>query len=223
MENLPAQQLSESSVALLSRTISCSAFWMITMDRIIRKQGLSVVRMADGEHKFMESYSKFYPDEPLKDVSWILCQRTYNQLGMTDITARELRARLVEAVKETEYWAPSLSGYYLQDYNIQRWFEHPQIVDNYFANEWSNEMIGQLLERASGVAFVGRQRPKPGIRHIPMQDWRETDRAMAEAKNCSEQLILVAGGPGGKYIIPAVAKSSKVVLDVGQTAWRFIQ
>jgi len=150
------------------------------------------------------------------------------------ITKGELITRLENAAADCTYFAASISGIWRDDYQTHMLSYRQRYVDNFFVNEWTEEMQIALFKEARHVLLIHRNpetadamqiRAKVGLgvklTYLKMESWTETEAIIAAASKIDAPLALVSAGPAGKYIIPKIAACgtahSKVVLDLGHS------
>ena len=222
---------------LVFQTISASAFFYLVGDALLNGEGLSVVRMADGEKKIIEVTEGFDRlDEPLDvfDKAW------REQFGVEGITRREIRSRLAEAAAYSTYLAPSTSGLTMPNYDVYRFAAEsgalPPYIDNFYPNVWGIEHKTELFKTAGHVLMIHASRALADgmqirakkffdvkVTFIEMSHWSQADRVAEEATKSDAKLVLFSGGPANKCIAPRISNSGKVVLDIGQAMpyWTF--
>lgn len=227
MEDLPAKQLTDEQLSRLHRTIGSDAFFLIVMHHILTLKGMSAIRLGDFEPLFYSHLKvESGPIEPFGDL---MNEGNYRYLGVHGIDKVELNRRIRECAN-ADYLAFSVSGYVDRWFDPSPWFSHPRLIDSYFSNNWTGPMIRQLLARAGGVLMINRDESLgcqfkakvPGSAWLPMNDWRDAEQVAEAASMLPHQLVLLSGGPGGKWIANGLARSGKVVLDVGQSAWCYV-
>jgi hypothetical protein len=203
-------------------TISPNAFYLIVMDALKRGTGLSVVRVADGENRLLHRV-------PM-DPGWL------KQFGCLGMPANALRARIIQAAQECQFYAPSLTGITNPAYDlysqIVTW--HPRYVDNQFPNLWSDEQKTQLFQQAKHVLLIHgnrnladamsqRAQKYLGVKvsWLPLSNWEQADSVIESAAAIDAPLVIFAAGPASKFIGPRIAKQGKVTLDIGQAMDRW--
>lgn len=221
--------LSNEHLAQAHRTISTWAFKRIVLHHLATGTPMSVVRMQDVEVHIMQAVMdgadlagpiKGYSDDLL---AWS---------GLTGITYGEVHRRLVKAVAETTYFAPSLSGLTMPAYDVMRFFKHDKLVDNQFVNKWSEEDRKELFDAAHSVLII-HNNPAVGDHYqramtyhragyLKLSSWNQADEVIQKAKALPHRLVLFSGSAGSKYIAPAIAEAGKVVIDVGLQMERWI-
>jgi hypothetical protein len=214
--------LTPAALAIANRTISSNAFFYITAHNLINHTPLSVIRMGDGERLLLEEQRD--PSEIIKrfDDKWLA------RMGMSGLTYGELRRRLDQAVLTTDYFAPSISGLVNKSFDLNAYFTHSRLVDNFFVNQWDTAQKQELMAKADGILLIHanpeladtmqKKHTRFQMTFLKLTNWDQTEDVIEKAKNNPAQLVLFSGGCAGKYIGPEIAKEGKVVLDVGNSA-----
>jgi len=230
--NLPERisPLSDTQLDRCYDTISAHTFYMIVGDALCTGEPLSVVRMGDGECAILK-----LPDTdelitiPGFGEDWI------EPLGLTGITNREARRRVILAAESCSHFAPSVTGIYRPDYDLYQFFPARQrYVDNFFVNIWDEKMKIELFQKAGHVLFIHRNahtadslqlraQGNIGVKvtYLQLKDWKQADEVVEKAARIDAPLVLFSAGPAGKYIGPEISEGGnipKVVLDIGNTA-----
>jgi hypothetical protein len=230
--------LSLSQRDLCKRTISPSTFYLLVQDALASKKPLSVVRMGDGERSLLKQCQEGYPEDVIlpspENHQWL------KNLCVIGITKGELSRRILKAAKECTYFAPSISGienpeFFTHDISPYRSY-YP---DNFFVNQWTEEMKADLFKQAGHVLLIHRSpntadsmqlrvQANLGVKvsFIGLSDWSQTSDVIKKASEIDTPLVIFSAGPAGKYIGPEIAKYGripKVVLDLGHTtdSWTF--
>jgi hypothetical protein len=222
MDFLTPSRLDATGIARCQDTMSAYTFYLLVGNALLRQEELSVVRMADGEHMLFawcNAGQRFLSD------SWMRTQ------GLAEISKGELLHRMMVALEECTYYAPSLCGIYSPDYDVYPVIPRKHYVDFFFNHVWSEELKTQLFETAKHVLFIHRSAKMAekmrknaahlGVKvtHLLLSDWRETEGVVERAKAVDAPLVLFSGGPASKLIGPAIAHAgNKVALDVGAAA-----
>jgi hypothetical protein len=215
--------LTPRQLKIAERTISSNAFHAIVMHYAEKREGLSVVRMADGEAHIMELAKLRNPDAPAQ----VFNPRWRAKMGLEGITFGQLTQRMQEAVSRCTYFAPSVSGLTMPEYDVTQFFDHPRLVDNFFTHQWSDEQKAAVCDACETITLINSN---PGIadalqarfgsrcEFLPMNNWRAAYEVALKATTMPGRLVLLSGGPAGKFLAPAIAEAGKIVLDVGHSA-----
>lgn len=221
------------------RTIAQRAFHAIIIDRMSSGESLSVVRMGDGERQLFEDCTQAENcgkgHLPVASFN----QHWRERMGIEGITSKDLLARMAQAIYETDYYGPSVSGFTNPEYNLYSWFEicakdrapEKPIVDNFFVNDFTDEQRICIYKQAKHVLFIHgnpncanafARRAKKYLAlestHLQLRNWRDAQDGIDKAAGIGWDLALVSAGPAGKWIIPELAKQGGVVLDLGNAA-----
>jgi hypothetical protein len=232
--------LSKEKYDLCRNTISSNAFYLMVGDALSCGMALSVVRMADGERHLLEEIlsgigDREWMESPVTgyDDAWM------KRMGVYGITRRELHLRLIEAAKNCEFFAPSLSGIHKPEYEMHSFFPpRDRYVDNFFPNAWTDEMKINLYRKAGHVLFIHcnpnsaaalklRLENVLGVKvsYIQMAKWQDAEGVVAEAAKNAAPLVIFSAGPANKFIGPRIAhegRTGKVTLDIGQASDRWL-
>lgn len=224
---------------LARKTVSANAFFMMTMTALQEKFAESCIRMADGERMLLQECLKHHhkellPPPPGYTKDWMVAY------GVDGITAGELLMRLTYAATECTDFAPSVSGFFDEKYNMHSfWPERDHYIDNFFVDLWTTEQKTELFQKAGHVLLIHRNAHTADsmqlrvqanlevkVHYIPLDNWRQTEDVIRKANENAAPLVLFSGGPAGKYIAPRISKEGthpKVVLDIGHGAdrWTF--
>jgi len=224
LSTLDAQQLS-----LCESTISSNTFYYIVGHHLSSKSGLSVVRMGDGEKSILADANKKNPSMTVNTFNekWLI------NMGCLGISFGEIKSRIIRAGNECDWFAPSISGISDSRFNLYDYFKkRDTYVDNFFVNQWTSEMIANLYDIAGDVLLIHRnvafadmfqkRLPYTKLQFLKLSSWEETEGVIEAAKKKSSQLVLFSAGCAGKYISNAIAQSGKVVLDLGNSAERWL-
>jgi hypothetical protein len=210
------------------KTISSKAILSLVGSALLEQTSLSIVRMGDGERAILDAD----PTKPFvafdgKHDDW------NRRLGIDGEPLDRLQRDIIEAGNSCTYFAPSVSGISYTAYHLYQFFQ-PRLsyVDNFYVNDWTNQMIQMLLEASHGIYIIHRDYvkiiqnfqknyhfTKPVLFDGCVKDsWKDNDEVIEAAIRSPAQLILFSAGPGGKIIGPTIAKTkNKIVLDVGNT------
>lgn len=223
------QLLNKKQIELCLNTISPNTFHMICGDALLRRKGLSVVRMGEGELKLFHCLKQYGDILEWFSDEWI------NRIGIKDCSKAELLRRFIIAFDTCDYFSPSISGITNPIFDLYFLRQEARYLDNFFINFWSEEQIVQLYKTAgevillhrnegTGFAFNRRANDYLGIKvtYLKLDNWSQAEDRIREVSAMDAPLVLFSGGPPSKYIAPEIAKSGKVVLDVGNSVDRFI-
>ncbi len=223
---LSAKKLNNEQKKICEQTISSRAFFALVGDALNAGEGLSVVRMGDGEVAVMSHpESGFLTRIRQTEPTWD------ERLGIAGMPEREVQQSLIAAGNACTYFAPSVSGISNPHYNLYQYFSPRNVyVDNFFVNDWTPEMISILLKAAGGAFLLHKFHPTLAQNFAKMygmaasdfpgfakHSWKDNDEAVKAAIASGKKLILFSAGPAGKIIGPQIAKSNRVVLDIGNT------
>lgn len=210
-------------------TISPNTFHMICGDALLRRKGLSVVRMGEGELKLWNCLIQMGDLKEWFSKEWRV------RIGVEGIDISELMNRFQTAYLDCDYFSPSISGITNPIFDLYFLRTEQRYLDNFFINFWSEEQIVQLYKTAghvvllhrnegTGFAFNRRANDYLGIKvtYLPLSNWSQSEDIIKQVSAMDAPLVLFSGGPASKYIAPEIAKSGKVVLDVGNSVDRFI-
>lgn len=220
------KKLTSKEKAFCKKTISSRATYALVGDAIVRKEGMSIVRMGDGERHLLAA-----TDEGVFDILEGLSAGWLKRLGIEGLSLAAIQERILEAGNSCTYFAPSVSGISYRNYHLYDYFTlRRHYLDNFFINEWTKDMIQRLLKASNGVYIMHNEHETviqnfqknydtgthfSGFRKTSARD---NEAAIKAAKESDAQLILFSAGPAGKVIGPRIAaETNKVVLDVGNT------
>lgn len=218
------QTLTALQIERCLNTVSSNAFYLIVADKLVRRESLSVVRMADGEKALFENFNF--------NESW------NERLGVKGIEGRELIKRMALAINTCDYFASSISGvvmnsYFMDDYKIQS-----RYIDNFFPHAWFESMKVNLYKEAKHVliihrnentanALIKRAKEYLGVKvsYLHLSNWDQAENVVEQASKIDAPLVIFSAGPASKWIGPEIAKQGKVTLDIGQAMdkWTLIQ
>jgi hypothetical protein len=226
--------LTENQINLCEQTMSSNTFYMLVGNALVNSKPLSVVRMGDGErqllHAAMQSpiHNQATIEEQADPIGWL------KRMGCYGISNSELINRLGWAADECSYFAPSISGIQLDNFNLYDLFQpRTKYVDNFFCNAWTEEMKIQLFNTAKHVLFIHRNtsaadamqiRAKYAldvkVTYIKLESWTQSEEVIEKGSKIEAPLVLFSAGPASKYIGHRIATSgiSKVSLDIGNAA-----
>jgi hypothetical protein len=220
------KELTETERMICEKTISSKAIYALVGDAIMRKAGMSIVRLGDGEGLLLKAkdetiFLKLERDNP----GW------GKRMGIEGLSLDAIKKMILEAGNACTYFAPSVSGISYKTFRLYDLFEPRDFyLDNFFVNDWTKEMIQVLFESSDGV-FILHSNYKKIIQNFkknyssqisfdgfPKNSWKDNEAAIQAAINSNAQLILFSGGPAGKILGPKIASvTNKVVLDIGNT------
>jgi glycosyltransferase GT-like protein len=217
--------------------ISPRAFFQIVLDALQTKKPLSVVRMGDGERLLMDLTKNDVTSQLLTRPG---CEEWMKALGLEGITKKEIRRRLLSAERNADYFAPSVTGLYNDGFNLYDIFpKRKSYVDNFFVNDWEEEMKIKLFKEAGHVLLIHanphtadsmqlRVQANLGVKveYIHLSNWSQSESVIDRAAANDAPLVLFSGGPACKYIGYIISRGGykpKVVLDLGNAAdhWTF--
>jgi hypothetical protein len=226
--------LSKNQIKLCESTISSNAFYMLVGDALVNSKPFSVVRMGDGERQLMTLAKKNNPhnqatiSEQANPDDWM------KRMGCYGISNIGLIERLEHAANDCTYFAPSVTGIQLENFNLYNIFRpRNQYVDNFFCNAWTEEMKIQLFKTAKHVLFIHRNtscadamqiRAKYAldikVTYLKLENWEQSEDVIKRGSQIDAPLVLFSAGPASKYIGDRIANSGipKVSLDVGNAA-----
>jgi hypothetical protein len=224
-------KLDEEQIMHCVDTISSNTFYIMVANAILQKQVLSVVRMGDGEKLLMdlcEGVDMGTGHRDVEDPTWM------ERLGCLGIQPELLYKRLQWAANECTWFAPSVSGIIRPEFSLYDRFDaRDRYVDNFFVNQWDDEMKINLYKAAGKILFIHRNPlsfdalktrcAKIGVEatYIKLENWQQTDDVIAQAQADEAPLVLFSAGPAGKYIGHHIARWSKipkVTLDLGNSS-----
>lgn len=217
--------------ALLHKTISTNAFYLLVKDALEQKEPLSVVRMADGERGLMQQCRTGNP-EGLIDPPHGHTEAWLTRYGVLGITKSLLAHRLNYAALNCTYFAPSLSGIDDAAYSVYgMWPERPFYVDNWYPDAWTVQQKIALFKAAGHVLLIhGNPHTADSMQlrvqanlavkvsYIPMSQWFQAPGVVDAAREINAPLVIISSGPASKWIGPAISKGGKipkVTLDLG--------
>ena len=222
------------------RTISTTIFHMLVMDALASNKPLSVVRMADGERELYLQCHEGKSSETVKAPNGYT-EKWLETYGVKNITKLELQRRLDTAAMDCTYFAPSITGILNPNFNVYKLFWPPKryYVDNFFPDQWTEQMKIDLFKQAGHVLFI-HNNPHTAdsmqirvqanlnvkVNYLKLSNWDQTENIIQQANKIDAPLVLFSAGPAGKYIGPIIAKNGripKVTLDIGHAAdrWTF--
>lgn len=226
--------LTKQQAQFCEATISTNTFYMLVGSALIKRQDLSVVRMGDGEVRLYEDVSKPGVCGPVfptarHDKQWL------KTLGVLGIPKTLLKERMERAANECTYFAPSISGIWRTDYNNYHLSFRDHYVDNFFVNAWTEEMIVALFRQAGHVLLIHgnaetadamqiRSQGILGVKvsFLKLTSWENAEAIVEAAHKIDAPLVLFSGGPGSKFIGPAISNGhGKVALDLGNSVDRW--
>jgi len=225
--------LTPEQIRRCENTISPNTFHMICGDAILRHKPLSVVRFGEGELKIIKcleqgiSVQDHFPDD--WRVDW------KDRVGIKDIPDGELKSRLYKALNNCDYFSPFISGITDENFDLYYLRQEQRYLDNFFINFWNEKQKVELYKAAGHVlllhrnpdtanAFIRRAHQFLGVKvtYFHLSNWTHSDDVIRQCNGIDAPLVLFSGGPASKYISPEIAKSGKVVLDVGNSVDEFI-
>jgi hypothetical protein len=236
MSSIVPSSIDEHKLELAKKIMSPYAFYYVLGDALVRRKGLSTVRMGDGERVLLKSciqaYEQGYDGDLVQDYDDAWRER----MGVVGITYRELYSRIQEAGNTCSHFCPSVSGLTMGGYDLFDMFEERQsYVDNFFVNIWDLERKVSLYKEAGSILFIHRNRATADaiqkralqylgvkVRYLELSNWTQSQDVIKAAQSDDAPLVLFAGGPASKYISPRIAESSKVVIDIGNTTDHWI-
>ena len=240
MWNLEA--LSDKQILRCLNTISSHTFYMLVGDALDAKKSLSVVRMADGEKALMDICGDHPDSEPIdpKSIPIGWPEGWLDRFGVADIPKNLLKERIIRAAEEADFFAASLAGIQLPEFNVDHFSERSVWVDNFFPNAWDETMKENLFKKAGHVLLLHRNLHladsmqirshfvlKVRVTYLKLDNWKDADSVIKKANKIDAPLVLFSAGPASKYIGPAIATGGnipKVTLDIGQAMdrWTFL-
>lgn len=211
-------------------TVSSNAFYLMVGSAIVKHEELSVVRMADGE-RMLFGYCLGESLPPSMGEDWM------KRYGVSGIPKEQLLARLVQAATTCTYFAPSVSGIHLKNYDVYDIFPHrDRYVDNFFSYAWAEDYKIQIFKTAKRVLFIHanprtakamtERAAKIGVEvvYLQMSRWEQAEEICEKGKQVDAPLVLHSTGPASKWIGAEIAHGGnirKVSLDVGSAADRW--
>jgi hypothetical protein len=209
------------------RVMSSRAFFPIVKAAVVNRRPLSCVRFGDGEKWLFDNAPR--GPEILTRVGY---EDWLEPLGITGIPGEVLQERLQVAAIECDFFAPSVTGLYREDYNLYDIFpERPVYIDNFFVNDWTDIMKEELIRAAGHVLVIHHNTTTADsmqlrvqanldtkVSFIKLSNWTQTDYVIRKAANINAPLVLFSGGPAGKYIGHRISRGGhipKVALDIG--------
>lgn len=227
---LSVQKLNDKRRLRCLSTISPYAFYMLVADALMRRESLSVIRMGDGERLLLENAKEGFPGDEIVpfgglNTTWMMRQ------GCLGISKGELIRRLFLAAAHCTYFAPNVMGVHYPIWDLSSHFgDRGVYVDNWFVRIWNDEMIANLYQEAKHVVFIHGYAPagkamsyacEPmGVKvtFIQHSSWEQSDDVISAAIATDAPLVIFSAGPAAKHIGVEIARSGKVVLDVGNAA-----
>jgi hypothetical protein len=187
---------------------------------------LSIVRMSDGEEKILSWCKSHVPNGPMNQFT----DTWRKKYGVDGITNGEMRRRLEDAAAECTYFAPDGGEWFFEKHFTKRM----PFAEIYFPHRWSRGQRQYILAKAKHVlvinARMGLHKDLQSSRynvtgcrfsHITLNHWTQSETVIDLACKHDAPLVFASCGPASKYIIPRIAQSGKVVLDMGSGAPHF--
>lgn len=231
------QALTAEQRQITQSTISTQAFYYVVLDHLLKHEGLSVVRMGDGERTLLTAYKMLKSSEPSRladpvsseDGAW------RKRLGVEGISYAEVYSRLLIAGNESKFFAPNINGLVNSPFSVHEFFTWRELyVDNFFVNVWSNESLVELYKQAGHVVFLHasrgladafqiRLKRKLGVKltYFELNSWHQSADIIERVSQVDAPLVLFSGGPALKYMAVDFERQGKVALDIGNTADRW--
>jgi len=220
------QTLTPSQIERCFNTVSSNAFFLIVANKLVRRESLSVVRMADGEKALFESLNNPF------DESW------NERLGTAGISREQLIENMRRAINTCDYFASSISGvimnnYFMDDYRPQR-----RYIDNFFPHAWFESMKVNLYKEAKHVLIIHRNENTANtlirrakqylnvkVSYLHLSNWNQAENVVKQANEIDAPLVIFSAGPASKWIGPEIATQGKITLDIGQAMdkWTLLQ
>jgi hypothetical protein len=222
-------KLTKEQLNLCSRTLSSTALAATIIHNILSRVPTSVVRMGDGELAIIRSGKN-----PTKGPKFLTDKKWLEMAGVDGMDLGMLSRKLFWAGQHATYFAPSLSGLYLKQYDLYPVFGRirPKFIDVTYPMLWYYGAQVRHILKAAPVLVLSRQadtiskllatKYDAKVSGFELASWKDHDAAKAIAKQSLARTILVAGGPAGKPLVVELAKETgKVVLDLGRslTKW----
>ena len=223
-------KLDETAISRCLNTVGANAFYLMVGSALMKQEALSVVRMADGE-RLLFNYCLGGTLPPSMGTDWM------ERYGLTGISKEHLLDRLILAAATCTYFAPSVSGIHLANYNVYDMFPHRErYIDNFFSYAWAEDYKIQLFQTAKRVLFIHanprtakamtERAKKIGVEvtYLQMSKWTQAEEVCEKGKMIDAPLVLHSSGPASKWIGAEIAKGGnirKVSLDVGSAADRW--
>jgi hypothetical protein len=211
-------------------TVGANAFYLMVGSAIVKHEELSVVRMADGE-RLLFNYCLGGTLPPSMGTDWM------QRYGLVGIAKEYLLDKLVQAATTCTYFAPSVSGIHLRNYDVYDMFpRRDRYIDNFFNYAWAEDYKIQLFKTAKRVLFIHanprtakamtERAAKIGVEvvYLQMSKWEQAEEICEKGKLVDAPLVLHSTGPASKWIGAEIARGGnirKVSLDVGSAADRW--
>lgn len=215
--------LDDNQKSIVKKIISPESLAAIIVDKIRRKESLSVVRVSDGERYFIKHSQGIPLPNIITNPQW---QQKYGVMGADHI---KIGSELLDEGMKADYLCPSISGIYNGEFNCWEFFKDREC----FA-DWAFPALLLKLDRIAPIVVASQQvlvlhsraneicdklSKKYPVIFIPIEfnSWKDQTEAYTKIKRNKAQLVLVAGGPSAKpWMVKVARECNKVVLDIGQ-------
>jgi len=220
------QTLTPSQIERCFNTVSSNAFFLIVADKLVRRESLSVVRMADGEKALFESLNNPF------DESW------NERLGTAGISREQLIENMWRAINYCDFFASSISGVIMNNYFMDNYRPQRRYIDNFFPHAWFESMKVNLYKEAKHVLIIHRNENTANalirraeqylnvkVSYLHLSNWDQAENVVKQANEIDAPLVIFSAGPASKWIGPEIAKQGKITLDIGQAMdkWTLLQ
>ena len=204
----------------LNKVISSEVLAAIVVDKIIKKESLSVVRVSDGEGFFIRHGMG-------ENLHGIISSEWQKRYGVDGYNLRQLGKDLKDM--NPDYLCPAIAGIYLQSFNLWKYYDRSVYGDWSYNYAWATfDRYKQIFGIAQQVLVLHhnankvcenlfKKYNKTIFLPVPLNSWRDHEQVKEIVRKSKAHLILVSGGPSGKPLCCKMAKDyNKICLDMGE-------
>lgn len=219
----------EIDLDFASKIMSYHAFFHIVVKHLKCNIPMSIVRMADGEKMILDIYHKQKKKNmSIKELMSIFTEEEWEvRMGMVNATVEDIVKGLYEAESLATYFAPSVSGLYLDIYKVKEYFPPRNFyIDVFWHNDFKPHQIKEIYELGNKITVIhsdknlkeilkNKSNDKYTFNYVHLSNWDQADTVIEEVGKSDSKLILVSGS---KRIGPNLAtRYDKICLDIGNT------
>ena len=215
-----------SAIEQAKKYIDSDALLIIVMDKLARREPLSVIRMGDGEASIMRGSNRPF----LKRKDWL------TEYGLWGADLKRVAKELVLATEKADWYCPNISGLVWPKYEILSISaQREQYAIGLFAHAWLYMgRVEELMKFDGGIGLVCRNSKEVAdrlfmkygkvgleVETCDYDSWLDFDKAIDAIGKMKAHLIFCSCGPSGKWmIVQAAKKHGKVVIDTGSSLIR---
>lgn len=216
--------LTKDQLAFTNKILDSDALAAQVITKIKHKQGMSLIRMSDGEGAFI-NYALNNVLPSFVNRAWL------TQFGLLDADLKQIGRDLLVAGKDADYLGCTISGVFDDKYNLHQYFpKRKQFISAFYPTLWKALRRWGNVLHGTPIIVLNREHErivteldnaydfKLNITGYQLNGWEDHKVLEERIAKLPYSIVLVSGGPSGKVWMTGLAKrTGHCVLDIGQS------